>query len=489
MSSPPGAEQALCSRGDAPSSARGARRLILLAGVVLYAAILADAVTTGQTRLLLVIGYVTLMAVAFFRPDVLFWTLVPALALFGENTYGVLPGQSVVMLHSVTVSALNLNFDELLVYPLAAILLVHLALRKRKPAAIPASVWVPCAVTALVFLGYLVAALMSRINVSEALLTYNGKYVMLLVVALWCFAQCLQEPAVRLRLLDVLFVVCGSRAVYALGRYFFAGGDVSDAYRNIGLKVALWEIPDHQLFAFLIAVATAAALLRAVDPKRRYLWLAAAVPMVLTIGLSYRRASLIGVLMALVVLAVLLWKQGGRWLSVATAGTFVAGLGLMSQRFRQGGPLVASLFADVDSSAGQTRVYEWTLAWDTIRKDPLLGGGLMAERQAGIGDWSALFVHNGFLLVWMKLGFAGLAALVSLMVAVALRAWRAARAASPQRFIGLAALAMMPFIVLDVGSGDPLQHARSTMVFALLFAFAVTVAARPEEVDDRTSQE
>ncbi|HEY5474504.1 MAG TPA: hypothetical protein VIK32_15105, partial [Candidatus Limnocylindrales bacterium] len=349
------------------------RTYLLFGASVFYAILLGYAAAGGGVRTVLLLLAVPLVAIAVLRPNVLFWALVPVLVLFDEGTYGLLDSSSTFRLHYYGLGPLNV--DELLVYALVAILLVHLALRTRERAAIPASAWIAAAVLAVVYIANLVSTLAAGVPIAQAMDPAAGKYVLLLVAAWWSFAQVLKDWAVRMRLLDVLFVMCGARAVYALVRFVFGNGDPANAYRALGLKVSIWETADHQLFTLLIASALAAWLLGAVGRRRLAWWLVAVVPMVLTIGLSYRRIALLGGLATILALSVLLWRRGGMRLLAGLTAASLGALAVMSQRFGAGSSLSQSLLADVEATDGTSRLYEWALALKTIGRDPLLGGG------------------------------------------------------------------------------------------------------------------
>ncbi len=443
---------------------------------VLYALVLGAALGGGQLR---TIGYVvgaTMVGVAVVRPEVLFWLVVPAVALFDEYAYGVADPESVFRLHRFGLTQIPLNIDELLVYPLLVILVIHIALRQRKAEPLPLSVGASAFAAGAIVVLQVGRAMAGRVPIADAMSALNGKYVLLFVVALWCFVQVLQSEGMRARLLDVLFALCGARALFALARYVFGEGDPANAYRELGLKVALWESTDHLLFTFLAATAVAALLLGSVGRKRAWTWLALSVPMVVTVLLSYRRTGWFGLLLTLCVLGIAI--GGGKAIPVLAAAVAVAagGASVMAPRLGQGGTLLERLFPDIEATSGPRRLDDWVLAWEAIRRNAILGNGVTAERGVRLGEDSAGVIHNAWLFLWIKMGVFAVAAVGALVAAVTWLAWKAARGASRERFVALAVLSTVPYIVLEMSTGTPLIEVRHVLAFAMLFALAICVS-------------
>jgi O-antigen ligase len=419
---------------------------------------------------------VLILLVGLIAPRFLFWSLILALALFGEGTYG-LKSPTFSLNNFVLPGPLKLNVQELLIYLLAAILVARSFLgeelrRLPRPVAVPALLYVG------IYALQLARALMQGVPLQLAFSAPAASYVLAGIVALWCFVQILGNEAIRLLLLDVLFAAAGGRAVYALARYFFGNGDPQNVY---GVKVALWQSTDHLLFAFLIGCVLAAWITSAVGMTRLKLWFLAAMPMLLTIVFSFRRTGWIGLTLVLLTLGVISLRRSRRAVAaLLVTAAVVVGIATASyQRFPTGGSLVTRFFGDVVSTSGPTRQMEWRLAWQTISRNVVVGPGLVSQRAASLyATWNQEIVHNGFLFMWMKTGLVGLVPLVLAAVACVVYTTRAARSAGREAFIGIALVAVAPYVLLEMMTFAPLIEVRHTILYALFGALAIVLLAK-----------
>lgn len=433
-------------------------------------------VVDGALKMLLVCLGTIFLALGVVYPRLIMYVLLVLVACISETTYGV-QAHSVFRLSSFILDPVRLNLYEILVYCLLVILVARRALGRR-PTRVPKWVTIPCLVSALVVLVQVARALLAGTPYRDAVIPWNGQYILAGVAALWCFTELLGERTVRLHLLDLLYVCTAGRSVYALFRFVFAGGDTANVYRVSGVKVALWEPADHLLFVFLIAVAIAAWATGRVTGKRLAFWASGSVVMALTVALSYKRVSWFGLAAALILVSVVLLRRSQRSIAlVAAALAVLAGIGAASySRFNSGGGLLARLLPDVVSRVGPTRQDEWALAWQTIVRNPIAGELTARRAAATYAFWDTRFVHNVFLFAWMKLGLAGLLSLCFLGGACVVYAVNGAKARGSEEHISLGVLGIVPFVLALAMFEQPLIQLRPVLILALAGALAVRVA-------------
>ncbi len=171
------------------------------------------------------------------------------------------------------------------------------------------------------------------------------------------------------------------------------------------------------------------ALTLGAEPRRRWLYGAGAMILVLVIALTFSRgALLLGVPAGLFVV---LWLQGQRGRRTALVGALVAAiaLALLWQT-----PRFASL-TDLSQGTGFLRVQLWRSAWEMLRDHPWLGVGPdnflyyygdYIRPGAEVDRWLS-HPHNLILDPWLRLGLPGLALLAGMFgvgLARAARLWQ-----------------------------------------------------------------
>ena len=463
----------------------------VLAGLaaVLGGAVAAYILVNGSTKLVLFIPGLALVALGLFQPQVIFWLLLGITVCFSGTEYGY-GTQSVFQPGAFILDPFRFNISQILIMVMVVVLLARWLLGVRA-VRLPKLVWVPAAVFLCVYLFQLARALTAGVAYNEVIDPFNGVFVVFGIAAFWCFTQILDTPRKRLRMLDVLFVMATGRAVYALFNYFLGSGDTANAYRDTGIKVAIWETADHTLFTLLIVIALAGwathRLSGAATPgpagspargparARRALWLTGSGIMALTVLLSFRRTSWFGLAAAIALTAVLIAPRSRR---AAALGPLVlafgAGIVLFArQRFSGSGSLLSRIFSDFVVSNGPTRQQEWALAWHTITRNPLAGD--IAARRAGssFAFWDTRIVHSSILYAWMKFGLLGMLSLALVPVACGWYAWRAVRARCGEEHIAFGLIGLAPFILFYTVMAVPLIEIRTLLIFALAGALGV----------------
>lgn len=463
-------------RGSAPGVGR-AEVLGMLAAI--FGGLFASLVLVhGSLEMILLLPGLLLFGLACVYPRLILWLIVVITVCLPETYYGV-EDQSAFRLWAHMLQPIRLNIYEILVYTLFAILLVRRLTHDHK-VVLPKSVAIPSVVLVCVYALQLGIGLATGTPYEEAFHRWNGEYVPLGVVTLWCCIQLLHTPKIRLRLLDVLFVLATGRAVYALVRYFFGSGDEADVYRSLGVKVALWESADHMLFVLLIVAAVAGWATQRLTRTRVYLWTPASILMAVTIVLSFRRTGWLGLVAALVVATFFLVRRSKRGfllipaILAATAGF----LSVSYRRFAGSGSLLARLFPDLTAQVGVTRQDEWALAWQTIARNPVVGDIAARRGGASFAFWDTRIVHNAFLFTWMKFGLLGLLALSSLVLACGRYALLGVRSRCPEDYVALAVVGISPFVAMLTMTGGPLIELRMIIVLALAGSLGVGVGMR-----------
>jgi O-Antigen ligase len=235
---------------------------------------------------------------------------------------------------------------------------------------------------------------------------------------------------------------------------------------------------------FLVMVAVALALPRAQSPAPRKLLFAGGAVFLAALVLSYSRASLVCVAIALVVLA---WRSRGaarfgRLLFVLPAGT-VAGLLLIWRIF----PVFAQTYwlrlsasAEYLFSATEGvlsgRVASWQMLTGWIAAHPwqtLVGIGY---KTLPYTDYlgAPVVADNMYLSLLVETGVAGLAALIWLNVAILRAAARASRSSDPRRaFYGTWMLCFWAGETVQMASGDILTYWRILPLYFWVLALAV----------------
>jgi len=439
-------------------------------------------IVVGSLKLLLLVAGAVLLVLGVVRPQLILWLIVVLTVCFSEARYGLMNPSDTFTLASYVLDPFRLNLYEILIYSLFAVLLMRRVIRQGGPR-MPMSIAIPSLVLASACILQLVRGLLEGASYESVVTPFNGQYALMGVVALWCFFQLLGTSDKRLRLLDGLFLLATLRAAYGLFGYFFGDGDSANAYRELGVKVALWDSADHMLFVFLIVTCLAAWATRRLGHPRILLWMPASTLMAVTVLLSFRRTGWLGLAIAVGVAAFLLARRSKRAaiLVPAIVMTAAAVLQMSYRRFAGSGSVVSRLFPDLANRTGPTRQDEWAMAWTTITDNPLLGDATSRRVTNALFFWDTRIVHNAFLFTWMKFGFFGLLALVVLAASCLRYAIRAIRERSADEYMGLGVVGIAPFVLLVSVTGTPLIEVRMVIVLALLGSIGVLAGLSPAQ--------
>lgn len=218
------------------------------------------------------------------------------------------------------------------------------------------------------------------------------------------------------------------------------------------------------------------------------LWaLGLAVAILLLLGLAVSRSAPLALALALVV-ALAVW----RWRGVGVAGVYAA---LLLALFLL--PLALDRFYDTQTWQDMQirymswnvkhRLIIWQFALERLAEHPWLGWGLDASRNLPGGsrnipnvegaEFMPLHPHNGFIQVWLELGFAGVLVLAAAFIAMARQ--QIARFKERAVWMGLAAGATFSYVLQGMLSYGVWQG--WWLSLAVLSAAFFMIAAGEEE--------
>ncbi|MDX1419147.1 MAG: O-antigen ligase family protein [Rubricoccaceae bacterium] len=131
------------------------------------------------------------------------------------------------------------------------------------------------------------------------------------------------------------------------------------------------------------------------------------------------------------------------------------------------------------------RFIEWERVWALIRANPIVGYGLGTEfgfyDAIFRGTWVKSFIHNGFLLLWFKLGLVGLGAIAYAWGRGTWEAFRAARMRAlpfDERTLGLACGVVLLSLIPSTLVSTTFTTSDAQLVFTLLIGVAAGLAPR-----------
>jgi O-antigen ligase len=238
------------------------------------------------------------------------------------------------------------------------------------------------------------------------------------------------------------------------------------------------------LCAFFITMIAVALLAPAhVRPLPNWAMLLAGVPLAGALVLSYSRASVVNVCVALAVLA---WvaRERIRWYRVISVLLAVCAVGAgalqwVFPRFFEAWILRvwASLhyFGEAPNAVLSGRLHTWGLLLEYLLENPLqalVGIGYKTLPYSTVTGSTAI-ADNAYLTFLVETGVAGLAALICLNAAILAAAWRAARSADPHRsFAGVWMLCFWAGQTVQMLSADLLTYWRVLPAYFCILAMA-----------------
>jgi hypothetical protein len=301
-----------------------------------------------------------------------------------------------------------------------------------------------------------------------------------------------------LRRIALAIVVClFFRDLFGLLRFVAFGGDPQNAYDTLGsshVRVTFWDINDSVFAAFSLGYCAWRLLAgSSLTTWQRVFYAAAGLMAMLIPALSARRTAQGGLFLALVAVAWLL-PRGRRWpivlaLALAVPLALIA-LGNRSEHVHSS--LLDRVLIDVKtnrfSDPRQSRFYELTTAWQTVKHSPVIGlgpsGSFKVTDSTGLEYHGGTFdfVHSGFGHVMLKTGVVGLLLFCGIFLAWGVHLRSAfARATGPGLGLLIAAVSGMAASVPNLLVGTPVPDLRTMLGLGLFIAlpFIVTRLRAP----------
>ncbi len=424
---------------------------------------------------------------------------VAMLALFSSSTWGQLQEENTLYARGTGMFHFSL-VNLMLWFAAAAVALRELGRRPLSPSSLPASPF-PAFIAGFGFLlfGHVAVGLLSGQPVL-VILSYNG-LLNVLNMALFSLLllAALSDEAGRRQLLLTLLALAGVRAAFGLFRYAWFGGDSANPYRNfesLDIRLVYFDIGDNYIAA--LAAFCIAWLLTMPDVRlslwRRSCLLVLLVMEIATVALSFRRSSLLGlVLMCAVLLWQLPWQRrvvfGGLGASAAIAAAAV----LLRERLQAnivslpGSSFLSSLLYDVGPQRATevSRFYELEAAAHSLQGSWLFGLGSWGSFRGNedvldyhFGKFD--FVHSGFGHLVLKSGLAGLLLFVALLAAVVMHYVRTRPALRGNgALLADAGIASLLFWMPTLLIGTPVIEFRTMLLIGLTLAMPYLAMRQP----------
>lgn len=242
-------------------------------------------------------------------------------------------------------------------------------------------------------------------------------------------------------------------------------------------------------------------VLREPHPQRRWLWLLALVPMFLHQFISFTRGYWMAMIGSTVYSIALYggrgpgaperWRRAGSMVGLlAVAGVlgimvFATAFGFgdifqaAGERFASSG----STEVEFESTSNIVRLGEYLHVLGDVFANPIFGYGLgysfVVEDAISSIRSEHWFVHQNYLLVWLKQGIFGLILFVWVLVGALVTGWRGRSLPDPYQAswcAGASAVAM--WLLLYCNVHFPLAEVNSTFATALIWGGAVSLVAR-----------
>ena len=421
---------------------------------------------------------------------------VGLLAMFSSSTWGQLQEENTLYARGTGLFYFSLVNLALWLAAGAAILKMLATRPLYRPRA-PASPFPPF----LCAFGFLLLAhVVVGLSAGQALLSILSYTGVLNVLNMTLFALlllvALADDAGRRRLLLTLVTLAAVRAAFGLVRYVAFGGDSANPYRNfegLDIRLVYFDIGDNYIAAL---AAFCIAWLLLMPGVRLSLWrrswlLALLVAEVATVALSFRRSSLIGlVLMSAVLLWQLPWQRRVVFAGAGALAAAAASVVLLRERLQanaHGGSFLASLLYDVGPQRATevSRFYELEAAAHSLQGSWLFGLGSWGSFR---GNEDALdyhfgkfdFVHSGFGHLVLKSGIAGLLLFIALLASVVMHYLRTRPALrGNSALLADAGIASLLFWLPTLLIGTPVIEFRTMLLLGLGLAMPYLAMRQP----------
>jgi hypothetical protein len=391
-----------------------------------------SAASTLGTLLLALVAIPLIFGLVLKAPKLVALGFIGVLFMFSDSTWGQLTAESTIYGRGTGIFYFSLINMALLVSGFA-VLCKKLATPGSPQLAGPMLKYF----LALVFLvfSHIVVGLVMGIDL-QMILGYNGIInIFNMLVFMYLVITAFRSDSDRHNLLLTVVALAAIRSLFGLARYAWFGGDTANPYRNfqeIDVKIVFFDIGDN--FVASVAAFCAAWLLTSPQARlsqtKRLALFAFLLLQVLSVALSFRRSSLIGLGL---MFALLVYRLPGRQKMIFTlfAAGFLSAIATVFVRQRLqfsgdagGAGFLSALLYDLapDKGLEDNRFYELYAAAESLRGNWLFGLGTWGSFT---GDQELLsyhfgkfdFVHSGFGHIILKTGLAGLLLFCGLLAA------------------------------------------------------------------------
>lgn len=248
-----------------------------------------------------------------------------------------------------------------------------------------------------------------------------------------CFYLCanvLDTQRKIYRMLTVIFLV-GVIHASILDVYFLSGHGWPYSDEDAGIaRIVTQDTKTLMVFVAMTVTGYSVSMSKILTGWRRMFALAGCLPMLFAILFSFRRSLWIGVIASLIVFYILSSRFDRRrtfvWAGAVVLATtlLLASNGMVSSEMAR--PFVQRMLSiqDPNQSSNEHHYMESEQVLEEILSSPIVGLGLGSIHAPihGLRDWWApekqptRIVHNGYLLVWMKLGLPGILFLLWMLI-------------------------------------------------------------------------
>lgn len=387
-----------------------------------------QAISTTTVFILLffaILAIPCLFLISIKRPYDLVLVFLTILFIFPASTWGQIDIENTI--YSRGTGLLYFPLLNWLLW-IAAIVLLTVQNKSQTIAPSPSTYSTPFAKYLQLFLVLMLAHLVIGLMAGQDLykiLGLNGFInVINMLIFSWMIVLALKEDKQQNRILLILLGLAALRCIYGLVRYFLLDGDPSNPYRNfenLDIKLVYFDIADNYVAAF--AAFSIAWLLWMPGHKlslaKRIFLYGLFIAEILTIVLSFRRSSLLGLAF---MFSVLLWRlPSKKQIQFATLSVFImlgSATTVIQQRLQFSADktdFISSLLYDVGPShaTAVSRFYELETAALSLQDNWIWG----------LGSWGKFFdlenlldyhfgefdyVHSGFGHLLFKTGVIGL---------------------------------------------------------------------------------
>jgi len=451
---------------------------------------------TISVALLALFAIPLVIALCIKSPQWIALPMMAVLVLFSSSTWGQLEVENTI--YSRGVGELNFSLLNVLLFATGFALSLRKLTNRHMPALAPpiAPYFVGFA---LLLLAHVLVGLVAGIDFFR-IVGYAGILNILnMLLFMYFLIEAFKQEHDQERLLSAILVLAGVRAIFGLVRYIWFEGDSANPYRNLeglDMKLIFFDISDNfiaSLGAFLAAWRLSMPGIKLSLVKRVGIVLFLLLEIV-TVALSFRRSSLIGMaLMFVFLLYRLPGRQRSQFLFFSVSILLVTALVFFQQRLQYAskgeGNFISAMIYDISPQKDletENRFYELLAAARSLGPNWLTGLGSWGTFT---GDQEILsyhfgkfdFVHSGFGHIILKTGLIGLFLFCGMLVKFVAYYFRHARhVTGSARLLSDAGVAGLLFWIPTLMIGTPIVEFRTMLLIGLSLALPFIAVGMPQ---------